>query len=423
MPDQNKAKARLMLAVADQRESDSRSHAKKMIGAGAVHAAGTAGTMLAHDSYEHHAATGAVRAAKRMKLVRNVSGGAALAALPVMVHQAVKGGKAGRDAVALRNKALETSLAKAFAAELAKADEDGKLPGDNPKAQAARRRRKGGLTLAGAGWLAASRHADVAPGASELMTSSASKIGETARAAKIAARTKLIGRVASRGGAVAVGGGLLAAGEGAVSDLRHRRVIGRAHDKVKAAVEAKRDPLKKGLSPVAQRSRDAVLEKAFDAERSRHNRQAAYTGAATGGALLAGAHGVRNEVKAHRIRVAAAKQVASAAEKNAKVKSGLTLMATHEVPAAVKATQGTKGISAAKQATTHAATLREAAADAHKLHTQAAAHTGTAVRLGERAKKLTRVGRGSLAGAALLGASAYGVHTYDRHHGGRSFGY
>jgi hypothetical protein len=106
---------------------------------------------------------------------------------------------------------------------------DKRLPGDNPRAEAARGRRTAGLTGAGIGYLAASRTGDVAPGAADLLLPGG-KNNTEARQAKVDALAGRMKRAGGKTGAVLVGGGLLAAGEGALSDLHHRDSYRRAVD-------------------------------------------------------------------------------------------------------------------------------------------------------------------------------------------------
>jgi hypothetical protein len=60
---------------------------------------------------------------------------------------------------------------------------------------------------------------------------------------------------------------------------------------------------------------------------------------------------------------------------------------------------------------------------AGKAHREALKSEKAAATFGQRAKVLRRVSRGSLAGAAALGAAAFGAHDYDRRRGGRTYGY
>lgn len=409
-----------------------------------------------------------------------------------------------------KQKALDAeytgSVAKRDAFGVSKAD----LPGDNRQAQMARTRRRVGLTTAGTGYLVTARAKDVAHPVADWATAaakgkdsqrlmrSAARVDAVQRAATVGRRAKTIQTVASRGGVAALGGGLALAGEGALSDLHHRKSITRAHSTVREAIG--KDPKKSvekgwgslagsamkafkpvgaklaagaegpvgpslgarlkplgpqlnqtiapikakiaagGLNPVANgklttagvgyvagagglaggammrgrnnnvnksvedRVRAEILAKAFDSERSRHGRQAAYTGGLAGGAVVAGGVGVKTGLDGRKATKAMVPAAARATKAHADLQNQLAGMARK--PGAAGAVPKT-----AKQVLV-----------AQKLHDTAVHSTKSVALLGDRAKKLTRISRGSLVGAAALGTAAVGVHRYDRHQGGRSHG-
>jgi hypothetical protein len=297
-------------------------------------------------------------------------------------------------------------------AAIAKADQ---LPGDNPRAEAARGRRTAGLTAAGVGYLAASRTKEVSPGAAEWLVPKKA----AGRAALLEAKSAKIAHVGSKGGAALTGAGLLLAGEGALADLHHRdsyrravvQAKGQVRERVPAALQKAFDHERARLDRESelrdsQLERPQVLErrprrKPFDAERSRHDRSAAYVGAATGGAVVVGAGGVKAGMAARKVSQAARGERGNAANAHGKVQERLHSMAQ---------TKGTPATGQNLSAT-------------GRLHREALGREAAAGDMARKAKRLTRVSRGAFAGAAALGAVAAGVHHYDRRGGGLSYGY
>lgn len=153
---------------------------------------------------------------------------------------------------------------------------------------------------------------------------------------------------------------------------------------------------------VIQRERPVPVRRgrAYDPERSRRNRQAAYTGVGAGGAVVAGAHGVRARREGRALGREAGKEALLSAAEHKQLQDKL-----HNL--------GQIGPSPRPSDLTHAASL----------HASATGHAGQSVALGQQARKFTQRSRASLAAAALLGAGAYGVHDYDRRRGGRPYGY
>lgn len=161
------------------------------------------------------------------------------------------------------------------------------------------------------------------------------------------------------------------------------------------------------------------LKKAFNSERDRRARQDMYAGAASGGAVVGGAGSVTAGVGAHR-----AKQAAKASGRGA----ATSWKAANEAHLGVQ-TQ-LRNISQTANANPPLPVNPKHHIDVRASHVAAMKHEKTAgehglaqLKQAGRARKLTRVSRGSAAAAATLGAAAYGAHTYDRRHDGRTYGY
>lgn len=150
----------------------------------------------------------------------------------------------------------------------------------------------------------------------------------------------------------------------------------------------------------ADRALKKVLEKAFDSERQRHNRQAAYTGAAGGAAVLATGGGVAAGLKGRKLSGLSRDEAASESRVRGRAQAALGRMANGTSPL-----------------------TPDNVAAAANLHEKGARHATAASQLAGKAKKFKRVSRGSLGAAAALAAAGYGVHDYDRRRGGRSYGF
>lgn len=276
---------------------------------------------------------------------------------------------------------------------LAKAD----LPNDNQTAERARMRRKTGLGIAGGGYLLASRAKEVAPGAVDLLSPSEKKIGAVKHAEKILTRSAKITRVSGKTGAALVGLGLAAATEGAVSDLHARKVFSRTHSQAQQKAQAAHSQVQN----MQQKATGKVLAKAFDSEASRHGRSDAATGGLVGGSVVAGAKAVQSGRAAKPLRLAATAKGEEAKAAHLDLQSKLQSM-------------GQSG-----KTPKTGVNLTNAA----RLHRQALGTGKEASGLARGARNLTRISRGSAAGAAALAAAAVGVHHYDRRGGGRTYGY
>ena len=316
------------------------------------------------------------------------------------------------------------------------------LPDDNPAAERARQRKKTGLGMAGVGYLAASRGKEVSPGAIALASPKPKNADEAAEAAhevKVAARTKKLNMLSERGGAAMVGLGLAAAGEGLASDWRHRKVVQRGYKRAQKKVDQVRN---RNKSPAPQ----PVLTKAYDPETSRHRRQNAYEGSATGGAVVSGAGAAYLGHKASqaRGRVAGYRHDSEQAQDRlgamlhqeggvqagsggAKHYTGL-----HRVSGSPQtnapAPPATPALAAAPEAkprrqnwAKESARQKQAFASAAHEHENIRGLRGMVSGDTVRARRLGRGAVGAGATAVALGATAVGIHRHDKKGPGRSY--
>jgi hypothetical protein len=149
---------------------------------------------------------------------------------------------------------------------------------------------------------------------------------------------------------------------------------------------------------------DGKVGKAYDSERSRHGRQDMYSGAATGGAVVAGAGAVEAGRRAGKAKRLSTILQNSSDQSRARMQNKLTLLSK-------PVNAGGEPKSAA-----NIKTLTQ--------NDRAAASSGkSAVKLAGKAKRLTRASGAAAFGAAALGGAAYGLHDYDRRRGGASYRY
>jgi hypothetical protein len=283
------------------------------------------------------------------------------------------------------------------------------LPGDNPQAEAARERKKSGLGLAGVGYLVASRHKDVTPGAVDLITPAAKKGADATkvaeREAKIVRRTKAINTLSSRGGAAAVGLGLGMAGEGLASDWRHRKVVQRAKGKVEDHMQAyreNRDKRENSLTKSAFGVEDPRISKSFDSERQRHRRHELYEGGAAGGTVVAGAGaGVLGR------QAVLARQSENTHMGRAKTGHTALLDDLHT--------------DAQPKPNVTPAQLQQRFARAARLHVAQGTHVERALDAGKKARGFGAAAGGAGLGAAVLAGTAYGIHRHDTTGHGRGY--
>jgi hypothetical protein len=180
----------------------------------------------------------------------------AAVATPVAWHQSAKANSLDAKARQQNWRARKMERAEQKATRVAKVDAfgvdrealfkaDTPLPGDNPHAEAARRRRKAGLTVAGVGYLASSRTKDVAPGAADFLTRpqkalNRKGISPKARARIVDMRAAKMTRMGGKAGFVLVGTGIGGAAEGAVTDLRERDALRRTREQARVKLQAKK---------------------------------------------------------------------------------------------------------------------------------------------------------------------------------------
>lgn len=275
---------------------------------------------------------------------------------------------------------------------LAKAAGSPGLPNDNPTAVKARQRRKAGLATAGGGYLLASRAGDVSTHAADLLTPSKKRLGVKGKVRNeiVRSRGKRLAGAAGKAGAALVGAGLLVAGEGALHDLHSRQAFHRAKTQAKDH---------------AQAVISTAVQKGFDPERQRRGRNDVYAGAAAGGAVVAGSRAVRANRGAHAARGLAAVEHQGVVDSTTESASRMSRM---------KLAPGQEGNLPRTSSTISG--LQSLGAKAEK-------HRDAAETLGTKARKLTRISRGSAVGAAALGAAALGLHNHDRRGGGRTYSY
>lgn len=145
------------------------------------------------------------------------------------------------------------------------------------------------------------------------------------------------------------------------------------------------------------------LGKAFDSERQRHRRLAAYEGGAAGGSVVAGASTRSLYRRARSTERAANTKRSEAIATHRDVQTQLHRMA--------QPTASTGSLSSSKQSISGAA----------RLHREAVGQNHEALGLYHAARNARRAGRAGAIGTAALGATAYGLHREQRRD--RSFGY
>lgn len=249
--------------------------------------------------------------------------------------------------------------------------------------------------------------------------------GESAVRAAIAGgkRTRTL-RAARVGGRVGVGLGVLSAGLAGGAAIRNR--------------------VKKSAFGIGD------IDKAYDPERQRHRRQDAYEGAATGGAVVSGAGAAYLGHKARAAKTRSADYAGQTRDAQARLGAMLHQEAGSQAGTGghqkykspghphtnAPAPAGTPAIAGGGSATAPAAAPKARRTNwAGESARQKATFAGAAheheniIGLGQQAArnaaKAKRFGRGAVGaglGAVALGASAVGVHRYDRK-SGASYGY